>query len=115
MGNRERLNCYGIVLIDYLAASVDNIKLEFIGTLTTEEIEHALKKLSALLEDMDCHHSPLVVKSHCREQAKQAKTVIAMQVADEDVIKTRHLQVHALHFKLRALAAVNHHKVSPDV
>ena len=41
--------------------------------------------------------------------------MVAMQVADEDVIQPRELEFHAPHFKLGALAAVNHEQVVANV
>lgn len=41
--------------------------------------------------------------------------MVAVKMADEDVVKSGKLEFHAAHAELSALATVNHHQVIPEV
>lgn len=111
----KRGHCHGIVLMDNRLVGVDNVEAHLKGALAAKVVEHPREQVNAVLEGVYGQGVGAFQQRHGRYQSRQTEAVVAVQMADEDVVEAHELEPHASHAQLSALAAVDHHEVVAHV
>jgi hypothetical protein len=105
----------GIIFVDNFVLRSDYVETDFVRSFTAEIGENIPELVSTLLKDVDSDSARLAKQGKGGQQTREAETMVAMQVADEDIIEAREFKLHAAHLQLGTFAAVNHEKVVADV
>jgi len=81
----------------------------------TKETQNRLKKILQLFRSMNHQLTRTPQHTQSRDQAWQTKTMIAMQMRDENMRQPTEFQVGMTYLQLRVLSTIDHVQLIPKV
>ena len=112
---RECVHLYGVVLINQTLLALYYVEFHFKGHLAAEVVEQSPELVGSVLEYVHGERAALLKQCHGRYESGQAKHMVAVQMTDKNMVKTRKFQLHATHLQLCALTTVNHIELVANV
>ena len=105
----------GVVLIDDALVGRDDVELELERALVAKVVKHFVHQFSSPGKGVDGHCAGTRVQCHGGKKSENSEHMVAVQMADKDVVEAAEVETLPAEGRLRSLAAVNHEEVVAHV
>lgn len=90
---------------------VKRMKLHPVAHAFAEEVQQRLQQCGKFFRGIDVHGGRAAQHAECGKQADEAKTMVAVEMGNKDMVQAGKLQARTSKLKLSTFAAINHEQL----